>query len=385
MQVVRLTTFAELQPWIADCNALARSVPFRRWEWLESWWNHYGPKMDCGAPSRELFLLAVLDSRQSLAGLAPWYVERSASQGRVVRFLGSGEVCSEYLTVLCRGGETTQVAETLADWLTQAAALDNGNEANRWDVLKLSAIERGDPAITRLLDQLTERGNVVRRRRGMSCWRLELPTSWDAYLALLSKSHRKQLRRMDRDVFRSGRAVMHWVHEPSQLDRALEVLVDLHQRRWRGRGQAGCFASTRFLEFHREVARRLLAVDALSMCWMELDGRPAAAEYHLTGGGIVYAYQSGIAPEWLADEPGRLSHLATVRRAIERGDTAFDFLRGDEPYKAHLRAVPREVFEARVVPARLTARARQAICAVGGSMADLFKSGWQLAGNLMSH
>ena len=56
---------------------------------------------------------------------------------------------------------------------------------------------------------------------------------------------------------------------------------------------------------------------------------------------------------------GRLSHLATIRRAIERGDAAFDFLRGDEPYKAHLRAVPRGTFEARAIPARRAARLRQ--------------------------
>ena len=39
-----------------------------------------------------------------------------------------------------------------------------------------------------------------------------------------------------------------------------------------------------------------------------------------------------------------------VRDAIDRGCQAFDFLRGDEPYKAIFGAKPRPTIEFRVVP-----------------------------------
>jgi CelD/BcsL family acetyltransferase involved in cellulose biosynthesis len=234
------------------------------------------------------------------------------------------------------------------------------------------------------LEHLARRGNSVYREAGVNCWRLALPKSWDQYLAMLSKSHRKQLRRLDRNFFRSGRAVMHWVHRPEELEHSLDILVDLHQRHWRKRRQTGCFASPRFLEFHREVTARMLAENCLLMSWLELDGRAAAAEYHLAGAGVVYAYQSGIAPECLEHEPGRLSNLATIKRAIERGDQFFDFLRGDEPYKAHWRAVPRPTFEACVVPGRVGARLRHGFQAAGGNMMQWIKSGWHFAGNLVN-
>jgi CelD/BcsL family acetyltransferase involved in cellulose biosynthesis len=345
-RVKRLSTFAEIQPWVGQWNSMVRGVPFRRWEWLESWWRQYGPEPGQQRQLRELFVLAVFDSRETLIGLAPWYLERSASQGRVVRFLGSGEVCSEYLSLLCVEGKEEIVARGMAKWLTESTKAgyhdpEGGQSSDRWDVLKLSAIASDDHAIALLLDDLAGQGNAVHRRPGMNCWRLALPGSWEEYLSLVSKSHRKQLRRLDRDFFRSGRAVVHWVREPDQLEKALDVLIGLHQRRWQHLGWPGCFASERFLKFHREVALRMLAFDALLMSWLELDGEPVAAEYHLAGDGIVYAYQSGIAPESLEYQPGHLSHLATIRRAIERGDRAFDFLRGDEPYKSHWRAVPR--------------------------------------------
>ena len=364
---------------------MARGVPFRRGEWLESWWNHYGAESGCC----ELFVLAVFDARQALVALAPWYIERSAMRGRVVRFLGSGEVCSEYSSLLCVDGKEEIVARSLAKWLvasTQAKNLDPRAEQSpdRWDVLKLTAIDAGDLAMERLLTNLTLHGSAVYRRPGMNCWRLDLPGNWEEYLSLVSKSHRKKLRRMDRDFFRSGRARVHWVHEPDQLEQAFDVLVRLHQSHWKRRGWPGCFASVRFLNFHREAAQRLLAFDALRMSWLELDGQAVAAEYHLAGDGIVYAYQSGMAPGALDYEPGHLSHLATIRRAIERGDRAFDFLRGDEPYKSHWRAVPRATYEARVIPPRFGSRIRQGIWAAGSSMIDQLRFGWQLTKHLIA-
>ena len=189
---------------------------------------------------------------------------------------------------------------------------------------------------------------------------------------------------MDRDYFRSGRATMHWVHDQHQLDTAFAALVDLHQRRWRSRGERGCFSSPRFSSFHRELAPRLLAAGSLLMSWLELDSRPVAAEYHLAGPGMVYAYQSGVEPAALRQQPGRLSNLATIRRAIERGDRAMDFLRGDEPYKAHWGAVPRRMCDFRVVPARRAARMRQSLLSAGGSMVEWLKSGWELAEHLVT-
>jgi CelD/BcsL family acetyltransferase involved in cellulose biosynthesis len=298
-----------------------------------------------------------------------------------VRFLGDGEVCSEYPTVLVQRGEEADVAGLLADWLAKHSA-DEGS--NRWDALSLRGVELGDPTIDLLLEELAERDHIVHRQRGPSCWRLRLPKTWEKYLAMLSKCHRKQLRRLDRDYFRSGRAVVQWVHRPEEMNETLAILVDLHQRRWQRRGKPGCFASHRFLEFHRELASRLLPHGRLHMNRLELDGRPIAAEYHLAGHGTVYAYQSGIDPESLVHQPGRLSNLAAIRRAIERGDESFDFLRGDEPYKAHWRALPRPTYEAVAVPARLSARVRYGVGAAGSGFAQWMNSGWRFAENLVN-
>ncbi|MCL6503414.1 MAG: GNAT family N-acetyltransferase, partial [Pirellulales bacterium] len=94
------------------------------------------------------------------------------------------------------------------------------------------------------------------------------------------------------------------------------------------------------------------------LCWLEIDGRLAAAELHLAGPRTVYAYQSGVNPHLLEHEPGRIITLATLRGALADGFAEFDFLRGDEPYKAHWRAEPRPQVVWRAVAPRMLPRAR---------------------------
>jgi CelD/BcsL family acetyltransferase involved in cellulose biosynthesis len=227
------------------------------------------------------------------------------------------------------------VTAALADWLDH----DGSGEAGL-DLLKLSGLAHNDLPAGRLAAHLAERGNTIHRRAGPCCWRLRLPDGWEAYEAMLSKSHRKQVRRLLRSLEGPGRAVLHTVAEPEELPRAMEILTDLHQRRRRSLAQPGCFASARFTAFHRAVVGPLLESGRLQLHWLQWAGRPIAAEYHLAGDAVIYAYQAGVDPDSLEHEPGSLITLAVLRRAMEQGYREFDFLRGDEPYKAHWRAEP---------------------------------------------
>src|SRR5262245_40582089 len=111
--------FASLTPLANSWNEFSCGIPFRRWEWAEAWWRHYGGDAN-GRPkrNRELFVLTIWDDCEQLVAIAPWYYLRTRSGARVIRFLGDGEVCSDYVTVLCRPGREDGVAEAIADWLT---------------------------------------------------------------------------------------------------------------------------------------------------------------------------------------------------------------------------------------------------------------------------
>jgi CelD/BcsL family acetyltransferase involved in cellulose biosynthesis len=373
MRITRHETFDELAPWRGRWNELARELPFRRWEWLASWWMHY---CEYGLNKSLLLLAAWEESR--LIGLAPWYVSRLWPDGKAIRPLGSGEACSEYSTVLCESGFEDGVAGIIAEWLMDASSVasDDGIE---WDRLELLSAAGTDTVIPCLLHHLSQQGNSVYSRQGPNCWRIDLPDSWEEFVSRLSKSHRKQVRRAARRLS-AGEVFCRVARNDDELDRGFRILVDLHQRRWTKLGQRGCFGSSRFLDFHRECAPRLFRAGCLDLIWLELDGRPLAAEYHLINSDTAYAYQAGIDPDRLGEEPGRLALVATMQHHIAQGRKHYDLLRGNEPYKSHWRAVSHPMVENWVIPQRASARLRQGVLAATDSVKNWIRSGLEFTG-----
>jgi len=383
VQVVR--TYDELRALEAGWNEMSGDSPFRSWDWLATWWKHYGVlsrrEHDRAMAERQLHVLAVYDGfpvpraaeeTSALIGVAPWYLDRTIVKGNVLRWLGSGEVCTDHLSLICRPEHREQVAEEVAEALTA--------QTEEWDRLDLGAVDADDYTMLALMAHLEERECIISRHAAESCWVLDLPATWDEYLAAVSKSHRKQLRQSERRVIESARVEWHTVTSAAEFEMAWPVLVDLHQRRRESLGEPGCFASRTFYGFHREVARRLLEHGQLRMSWVALDGRPAAAEYHFADRQTTYAYQGGVDPQRLAEEPGRLSSILCLRRAIEEQHKRFDFLRGDEPYKAHWRAEPRATHDYRVVPNRRLARLRGRVLAFKDVVTDWVRASAQTGG-----
>ncbi|HUY90590.1 MAG TPA: GNAT family N-acetyltransferase [Pirellulales bacterium] len=348
----RLSTAAGIEDIAAAWNELAGDVPFRRYEWLEAWWRHYE------RAGWELFVLAVRDAEGALVALAPWYRHRTLISGRTIAFLGSGEVCSDYLTVLAAPELAELVAVRLADWLTCEGR-------DEWDTIELDGIERQDPVVGGLIQALEARGCLAHRRQRIGAWRLELPGDWKSYTSRLSKSRRGGVRTVEKRYFETGRARVRSAECAAEVERGLAILHDLHQRRRKSLGDSGCFASPRFAGFLAEVARRFHALGRLRLQWIELDGRPVAAEFDLSSSAAVYHYQSGIDPDAMPDKPGWLMQISALKKAIEEGFQAFDFLRGDEPYKSWWRAERRPLFEVRLVAPRVSARLRHGVWAAG--------------------
>ncbi len=365
LHVVRYADWATLAPLADEWDRLSGGIPFRSWAWQSCWWRHYGGDAAANGSS-SLYVLGVFTPSGRLVGLAPWHGARSLARGRVLRFLGSGEVCSEYLSLLCEPGWDEPVADAVAQWLTEAAGRDRvpGLRCDRWDLLELTAVDRDDRAIARLAARLETLGNVVHCRPGLPCWRIDLPDDWDAYLAQSSKNHRRRLRKLEQD-FVQGRAAARRAERPEELAPLLAQLVAFQRQRRRQLGQRTCFESERFVAFHRDVTAALWADGKLLLLSIEKNGQPVAVDYALLGENTVYAYQAGVDVARLNECPGHLGHYALVRFALDRGTGALDFLRGDEPYKATWGAVPCETIEIRAAPSRRVSRLRHQLWLAG--------------------
>src|SRR5262245_24690813 len=127
MHIQRAHTPAQFDALADDWNRLCADVPFRRWEWNRAWWRQYGQ-------GHELFILCVYDVAGALIGIAPWYLEQTPGAGRVIRFLGSGEACSEYATIMIAPAHEAAVCDAIVEWLSRAecSGADHVSD-NQWD------------------------------------------------------------------------------------------------------------------------------------------------------------------------------------------------------------------------------------------------------------
>jgi len=282
------------------------ATPFQTWEWQSAWLRHY--------LRRKRALVVAVREGGDLVGLMP--LTRSIGMWRTLRAMGSGS--SDYLHPLAREGCEEVVASEIAQCL---------REVTRVDLIDLHQVRETQPLAGFASGEL--------RKEQSTCLLLDLPDSYETYLSTLSKSLRYDVRRLEKSLFKEGRATVEPVAE-GQIGLGLDILFEQHKLRWRNRGLPGAFLG-RAQRFHHDWARLAIEHGWLWLSILKLDSEPIGAIYAMRMGTTCYYYQAGFDPSKGSISPGTLLVAATIRRAIEEGLQHFDFLRGDEPYKRRWR------------------------------------------------
>jgi CelD/BcsL family acetyltransferase involved in cellulose biosynthesis len=294
---------------------LPQRSPMQSPTWLLAWWQAFAGE------SWQLQIVSVYDD-QRLVGLAPWYLV-----GKQLRFLGDGTVCSDHADLAIANGYNDSVVTEIANWLTSHAS-------KHWDFIQFDAVDAGEGPIVKVLKQLRSNGLATHERAMTGCWHVDLPGTWEEYLAALSKNHRKRCRRWLRSYFDCGRAEVS-ISSRESVESAWGEISALNRQRREQVGDRSAFLNQRFHAFHLGVLPQLIEQGRAELRQLRVDGEPVAAEYLLLDGRTIYCYQSGLRTVDSVDGYGNLSILALFRDAIERGYSRVDFLRGDEEYKSH--------------------------------------------------
>ena len=162
---------------------------------------------------------------------------------------------------------------------------------------------------------------------------LELPDSWDQYLAGLTKKNRHELRRK----FRRLEAVGNWSwYHVSDADEVALRMDDFFKLMAQSDPEKAMYMTSQREQFFRSVTRRTADLGLLKLFFLEMDGQPVATSLCFDYDASRLLYNSGYNPDFSYYSVGLLLNALCLRDAIERGAHYFDFLRGPEPYKYHL-------------------------------------------------
>jgi len=117
-----------------------------------------------------------------------------------------------------------------------------------------------------------------------------------------------------------------------------------HLQRWgTGADQSG-FANPEFVHFHRELIRTQWAEGGVDLVSLMAGNQEIASYYNLLHKGVVYFYLGGMETE--ADnrlKPGLLGHTLCIEDYRHHGFHYYDFMGGDERYKANLGQLHRQL------------------------------------------
>lgn len=292
---------------------------FLTWEWLYTWWEFY-------SNGYQLFILLALDQDENLLGIAPFYLSRiSPVRLKVLRFLGTEEVCSDHLDFILKKGREKETLSLFFEYL----------EANpkEWDLLNLTDLREDCLSLPFLKTWAEKNRYSFSFNPWTVCPYAILPENWESFLSGLSANARKDIRRQLRLLEESKNVRYTSVKERDDVIPMMDILFRLHSKRWSTLGEEGVFQRERFNRFHKKIAMLFFDREWLFMPYLSSGENIFAIYYNFLYLNKIYAYQSGIDPDWGTFSPGTAAMALTIQSVIVQGVNEFDFLRGQASYK----------------------------------------------------
>lgn len=292
------------------CAVQSDPTPFHTWEWLSGWWEVFGAGFDpC--------IIAVW-SGDELAALVP-LMHRRRAWADVLEWFAAGR--SDHAPLLLRPGFEHSAIRASLEYLRRSKRCTA--------LLSLRTLQRAQ----------------------VDCWaswptsgfacadedvspRVDIETDWDGYLGRKTKKHRGNIRRILRDQERTSALEIACIpNAPATLQAEIR---EVEANSWKAKdgslrmeGQGGAL----YARFLAQFADR----GWLEVWTCRFDGTLLAYLITFRYRERIFYYNGAYRADYERHTelaPGTLLIANALKSAHDRGLRSFDFLRGDEPYKA---------------------------------------------------
>jgi CelD/BcsL family acetyltransferase involved in cellulose biosynthesis len=303
-------TFSSLNSYRTDSRYnLNWSLIFVFPGWLQVWWQIFGS-------GGELYLRAVWQG-DMIIGIAPLLVKE-----KTAAIVGDSDVC-DYLDFVVAPGMERDFFNILLDDL----------QRNGINHLDLRSLRPDSTVLTSLVDIARERSYDINCQLEDVSLVLELPATWDQYLAALTVKQRHELQRKLRRLWEASNVNYHIVEDSTAIHAAMDTFLKLFTV---SREDKATFMTSRMESFFRALVDTMTGAGLLRFGILELDTLPTAMVMCFDYNDCVYLYNSGYNPDYSTLSTGLISKVLFIQDSIQRGRKKFDFLKGGESYKYRL-------------------------------------------------
>ena len=205
MIVASFPTIEEAEPaWEQVLGSSAAPTLFLTTWWQRVWWRHFG--------GSELAVYVVIDGTRPI-GVAPL-----VSSDGVLGLLGATDLF-DYRDFIVEQGREQDFCAALVEDLSR----------REWHTLRLESVREGSPTIRALGAAAESAGMSVEIEPEDVAPVAVLPSTWDEYVAGLSKKDRHELRRKMRRLDGAGEVTRHVCGSPDQVPGMMADFLRLHR------------------------------------------------------------------------------------------------------------------------------------------------------------
>jgi CelD/BcsL family acetyltransferase involved in cellulose biosynthesis len=298
--------------WAALCEADPEATFFHSPRYLKLYWEEMG---------RGRLQIAVLDD----AARAAFELHEG-----VLWFLGGTEV-TDYMGPVAPPENRERAAKELVEAL--AARHD-------WELADLRGMPEEGAWLGALREAARSSGLHAQVEDEGVAPMLELPESFDAYLASLSPKRRHEIRRKARRLWEAVPEATVVETAPEELGEALERFFHLHRS---STGPKGKFMQPGMELFFRRLADEFLPEGTLRLVFLSNGDDRLAGVVTFRWRDAVLLYNSAYDHARRERSPGMVLVGEIVRGAIESGCARLDLRKGDLDYKYRFGARPRRI------------------------------------------
>jgi CelD/BcsL family acetyltransferase involved in cellulose biosynthesis len=309
----RITTLngfeAERERWDRLYRSDAQGQVFLSWPWLRAYF----------AQARHPWTILALRDGDELVAVLPLQIRSVPSRALpVARELAfATEPIADYQGMLCLPGRERDAIQAFAATI----------QSMHWDRALFRDVS--DARVLELLARLEGAGDRVTRTGETRCRRTALPDSWETYASTLGSRTRSTTTRAIRKMRAELPGLRITTPTAADIDAHVDAMVRVNHLRWGGsfaRARAKFGAIFR-AAFDQGCLRLVMIWDGdrpITGCASFTD--PVRSTYNL--------YQVGYDTAYAKYSPGKGVLGLVIGEAIAQGFAVFDFLRGDEEYKA---------------------------------------------------
>jgi len=295
------------------------------WEWLFTWWQHYGK-------DKTLCILVIEDGKRIIGIIPLMRAGYGKLPFRIDVLENIGSMDPDYSGVIlperqdeCLAIFLSYLEESLGDAVFRMSRLVEDNEF-------LTIIKELSPLARSL---------SMHSRTVTTSPYIPLPSTWDEYLQSLGSKTRNTLRRKLKKLREEHVVEYQKYHTGEDIQDKLQGLFKLQQMAWQSRGLNGAFTDAAMSEFNIDIAQLFSEKGWLNLSFITVDGEVASGVYGFEYADKFYYGPTGFHPDYARYSLGHLHILLLIEEAIKAGRKEFDFLIGAEEYKYRWRAVDR--------------------------------------------